>query len=155
MAKELPVQRIKELLRYDEETGNLYWKTSGSGRLGIDTKAGYLRKSGYVVIGIEGSVYAAHRVVYALAYSQSIVGCVDHIDGNTSNNRLSNLREVSASVNQQNNKARGTCLDRGRWRASIRKNYKRTYLGYFDTEEAAHQAYLEAKKIYHPEARRN
>ena len=41
-----------------------------------------------------------------------------------------------------------------KWRASIRINTKPIHIGYFDTEEEAHQAYLQAKEKYHiiPEA---
>ena len=155
MAKELPVQRIQELLRYDEETGNLYWKIDRTGFAKIGKVAGSTDKDGYTVVKIDGSLYKAHRVIYALSYSLSSFGEIDHIDGSPDNNRLSNLREVSRNVNQQNNSVRGTFQRKGRWNAQIKANLKTFHLGLFDTEEAAHQAYLEAKKIHHPEARRN
>jgi len=156
MTKELPLQRIRELLRYDEETGHLYWKIVGGRRAKGDTAAGYLhRLSGYVKIKIDYNIYFAHRVIYALASSQTSFGFLDHINGDRSDNRLLNLREVSSAVNAQNNKVRGTFLDRGRWRSKIETNAKVTNLGSFNTEEEAHAAYLAAKKIYHPEARRN
>tara|TARA_R110000796_G_C14254252_1_gene399027 strand:- start:2 stop:469 length:468 start_codon:yes stop_codon:yes gene_type:complete len=155
MAKELPLQRISELFRYDEETGNLYWKIDRGQRGKINTVAGHLGPYGYVLVGFDNKLYRAHRIIYALAYAQSPLKDIDHIDGDRSNNRLINLREVSRSVNLQNNKSRGTAVFRDRWQAGIRVNSKRKHLGHFDTEEEAHQAYLAAKKIYHPEARRN
>lgn len=36
----------------------------------------------------------------------------------------------------------------GKFRASIKVNNKKIYLGYFDTPEEAHEAYLYAEKIY-------
>ena len=155
MAKELPLHRICELLRYDKETGNLYWKIGRRKTAKIDTVAGSLESIGYIVVKIDGSKYKAHRIIYALAYLKSAFGDIDHIDGDRRNNRLDNLREVSRSVNAQNNKARGTTRSAGRWKAQIETNYKKKNLGLFDTEEEAHAAYLAAKKIYHPEARRN
>lgn len=155
MAKELPLQRICELFRYDEETGNLYWKIDRGQHGKIDTVAGHLSPSGYVLVGFDNKIYRAHRIIYALAYAQSPLKDIDHIDGDRSNNRLINLREVSRSVNLQNNKVRGTWLIGSRWEAKIVTNQKQTYLGRFDTEAEAHQAYLAAKKIYHPEAKRN
>jgi excinuclease UvrABC ATPase subunit len=155
MLKELPLQRISELFRYDEETGSLYWKINRGRRGKINTVAGNLNPSGYVHVRIDGILYKAHRVIYALAYLKSHILEIDHIDGDRSNNRLGNLREVSRSVNTQNTKARGTWKWQGRWKAQIMANYKKISLGSFDTEEEAHQAYLAAKKIYHPEAKRN
>ena len=154
MAKELPLQRIYELLKYDEESGNLLWKTDR-----LNTKAGKvagcLNTAGYVQVYLDNVPYYAHRIIYALSFSQKAFEFIDHVDGNRSNNRLNNLREVSSAANAQNNKVRGTTLSRYGWCSSITTNYQQKHLGYFDTEEEAHQAYLEAKKIYHPEARRN
>lgn len=78
---------------------------------------------------------------------------VDHIDGNKTNNNLNNLRWVTSSENQHNRKsARGISWHKGakKWQAIIGVNGKRKHLGYYDTEEEARQAYLKAKKIYHP-----
>lgn len=154
MANDLPLQRISELLRYEEETGNLLWKISrGAAKMG--TVAGFLSRGGYIQVRIDYTLYYAHRIIYALAHSQSSLTVIDHIDGNPRNNRLLNLREVSQGVNLQNNKVRGTYARGVRWRAKIETNYKQKHLGCFDTEAEAHAAYLAAKKIYHPEAKRN
>lgn len=78
---------------------------------------------------------------------------VDHIDGNKLNNALGNLRWVSKSENMQNKKtAKGYYWNKTakKWHAHIRSNWKYIYLGLHDTEEEARQAYLNAKKIYHP-----
>ena len=155
MAKELPLQRIYELLRYDEELGTLTWKMNRGGNIKEGTVAGCVNTAGYVQVYIDNVPYYAHRVIYALATSQKSIKFIDHIDGDRRNNRLSNLREVSSAINAQNNKARGTNLSRDGWCSSIATNYQQKHLGYFDTEEEAHFAYLTAKKLYHPEARRN
>lgn len=79
---------------------------------------------------------------------------IDHIDHNKLNNRKSNLRIVTREENNQNNKAKGYSWDKGnnRWRAQIGLNGKTKLLGLYKTESEARQAYLEAKKIYHPTA---
>jgi len=80
---------------------------------------------------------------------------VDHINGDTYDNRLSNLRMVTRAENLQNQKrAKGCTWDKnkGKWQARISANKKTISLGYHDTEEEAKQAYLNAKKIYHPSA---
>ncbi|KAB2380216.1 AP2/ERF family transcription factor [Bacillus toyonensis] len=70
---------------------------------------------------------------------------VDHIDINPNNNTRDNLRVCSLKQNNQNKKSKGYFLDRksGKWRACVKSNGKRIYLGLHDTEEKAHKAYKE------------
>ena len=78
---------------------------------------------------------------------------VDHIDSDTFNNHMSNLRWVTANENMHNLKsANGYCWDKHaqKWKAYIRLNNKLIHLGVYNTEEEARQTYLDAKKIYHP-----
>lgn len=75
---------------------------------------------------------------------------VDHINGNTLDNRRSNLRIVSNRENQSNQKRHrsgklvGSRFNKKtkKWSSKIRMNGKEIYLGYFSTEIEAHQAYL-------------
>ena len=78
---------------------------------------------------------------------------VDHIDGNRINNHINNLRVVNRQQNQWNQtKAKGYIYLQklNKYRSQIGVDYKLIYLGFYDTEEEAHQAYLNAKIIYHP-----
>ncbi len=79
--------------------------------------------------------------------------------GNRSNNRLSNLRDVSQAMNIQNerkprsnNKSGflGVKANRGLWKAEISIDGKTKFLGRFKTPEEAHQVYVEAKRKLHP-----
>jgi hypothetical protein len=94
-----------------------------------------------------------HRFVYELAYGSIPEGLqIDHIDGNRTNNFLSNLRLVSHQQNQWNrHTAKGYTWHKPakKWMAYIILNNKKKHLGYYDTEAEARQAYLDAKKIYH------
>ena len=75
---------------------------------------------------------------------------VDHINGNTLDNRLSNLRVVTQSENLFNTKLyssnttgyKGVCYDKhaGKYKASIRLNGKSKHLGLYSTAEEAHTA---------------
>lgn len=80
---------------------------------------------------------------------------VDHIDGDGLNNRRANLRIGSQSQNCVNRRTtpgahlRGTRPKRGKWQAYIKLDGKQRSLGYFETEAAAHAAYLrEAARLH-------
>lgn len=74
---------------------------------------------------------------------------IDHIDGNGLNNQKNNLRFATVRENAQNQhrikSSRFPGVDwresLGKWRASIRIGKKKVYLGLFDVEEEAFQAY--------------
>jgi hypothetical protein len=83
---------------------------------------------------------------------------LDHINGVRDDNRIANLRCVSASDNlnnqrtpHTNNKSGylGVSPFRGKWRAVIQIEGKQVHLGVFDTPEEAHHAYIEAKRTHH------
>lgn len=77
---------------------------------------------------------------------------VDHIDRDTRNNRIENLRYIIEQKNNFNRKnTKGCCFVefRNKWMSYIKINSKFINLGYYDTYEEAHLKYLDAKKIYH------
>tara|TARA_R110000803_G_scaffold81554_1_gene147510 strand:- start:266 stop:748 length:483 start_codon:yes stop_codon:yes gene_type:complete len=102
--------------------------------------------------------FLLHRLVYWLhnpewdIMDSSMENHIDHIDGNPLNNNIENLRVVTNQENQWNRtKAKGYYWFKRdkNWKAEIRLNGKCIYLGCFDNEIDAHNAYLDAKKIYH------
>lgn len=74
---------------------------------------------------------------------------VDHMDSNTLNNQLSNLRICSVSDNNRNRVqksfTKGYYFNKQRncWQAQIRINGKRIYLGRFKDEFMAKEAYIQ------------
>ena len=145
-------------LDFDLKSGIIRWKTQRSRNIKPGQIAGNISKVGYRSIKIDGKSYLAHRLVWLFAAGDWPKGDLDHINGDKLDNRISNLREANKSQNGANKHAirsglKGCCWNRGnnKWQASIRKNGKRTFLGYFDTEQEAHDAYCSAALIYHGE----
>jgi hypothetical protein len=114
--------------------------------------------NGYKYIKIKPKSYYLHRINYYAHYptwdihnSCNKTNSIDHIDIDKTNNYIENLRVLTHQHNQWNRICKGCywCKRCQKWRARIIVNGKQKYLGLFDLEEDAHQAYLEAKKIYH------
>lgn len=83
---------------------------------------------------------------------------VDHVNGNSLDNRIANLRICTHAENMRNQKAyknaksgfKGVYRYKNRtWTAQIQINGKKKNLGYFETPEKAHAAYVAAAKELH------
>lgn len=158
---------------YQPETGDLVWRAAGEKHFGdavaqkkwntryAGTKAGYKRKDGRVVVGYNGMKFAAHRVAYCIYYGRWPSGEVDHINGDPSDNRISNLREVDRQENMRNAKrnARNSSgrtgvrqYRNGKWHAYIFVDRKMKHLGFFDDVSDAVEARASAEKElgFHP-----
>ena len=110
------------------------------------------RTGGYLGGQFDSKPVLAHRVIFYL-YHGYMPEIVDHWDGDTRNNAISNLRPSSASENQHNRLAKGYHrMKCGRFDAQICVGRKKRSLGYFHTEAEARAAYLAAKATQHPTA---
>jgi hypothetical protein len=146
--------RLKGLLSYDPSTGVFVRLVRTSNRVRVGDAAGSRDANGYLCIRVGGKTVKAHRLAWLYMHGCWPTGEVDHINGDKSDNRIANLRDVSKSVNQQNRRSvRGYSRDGGRWKAQIRANGRCLHLGCFSTEQEAHAAYLAAKVNFHEQAR--
>lgn len=157
---ELTQSRLKELLHYDSETGKFTWQMTLCNRAVKGNAAGHKNGRGYWCIGFGGMVYSAHRLAWLYVYGSFPKNDIDHINGDKTDNRISNLRDVETYVNCQNRK-RARSGNRsgvlgvgwnkriGKWAAQIRVSGKSKHIGYFDTPEQAGLAYIEAKRQFH------
>ena len=154
-------EEVNKVLRYDEASGKLYWKIRTSNRINIGDEAGRLNSSGYAVIGLRTKTYYAHRLAWFLSTGNWPENQIDHINGERADNRFVNLRQATNKDNCQNkrsaigvdkeNRLLGAYFHRpsGKFLAMIGVDGKSKYLGYFDTKEQEHQAYLSVKRKLH------
>jgi hypothetical protein len=130
---------------YDKETGKIF----GERRFEIKRK----NKDGYILIGsnhLKGHLLAHHFAWYMI-YGNVNFKMIDHINRNPNDNRICNLRDVSNQKNMFNTNAKGyTYKSKSKkYIAQIKLDYKNIYLGSYDSEEEARQAYISAKSVYH------
>ena len=158
----LPMAGLEKVLRYDADTGLLYWTVHIYRIKKPGDLAGHMNTRGYIEVRYNRKTYQAHRIAWYL-YTGIDPGdmMVEHIDTNSTNNRISNLRLATAK-NNATNKSKGvgtTSKYKGvsyykksnRWQSSIRVDGVAMYLGYFDTELEAHAAYCKAAANLHGE----
>jgi len=135
-------QRLKEVLRYNEDTGEFIWLVGNfKGEAAGSIKT---RERGRIMICIDRKFYKAHRLVWLYMTGEWPNGIIDHIDRNPSNNRWPNLRIATISENGVNRDhplgvlgARGIDERCGGYRAKIKVNGKAHYLGTFSSLEYA------------------
>ena len=151
--RQLPhISLIRPLLKYNARTGRF------SGKAGVRVGSG-----GYVYVSLLGTNYVGHRLAWFLHHGECPARMqIDHINGIRHDNRLRNLRLVTAKKNARNSKKRrdntsgvtGVGWDKARrnWRAQIALNGKNKHLGSFSSIADAVHARRKAEKKYgfHP-----
>jgi hypothetical protein len=160
--KPLPsLERVNELLSYNEATGRLHWKVSVARWIKIGDEAGTYGHCA-VDVTIDKATYRAHRIIWLLVTERDPGNLlIDHVNGDFHDNRVDNLRLATSRQNQCNQKVRidntsglkGVAWDKNRrkWTAAIHVNKKRIALGRYDSKEKAYAAYCEAARKLHGE----
>ena len=153
------IARLQEVFVYQPQTGVLSWRVRMGARGIPGSKAGSGSAQGYQVVGVDGRRNLfVHRIAWAIHYGEWPAGEVDHINGDRSDNRIANLRDVATHQNHQNmRKARsdnktgllGVSPHKGRFRAQIQADGRKRWIGEFDTAQAAYSAYVNAKRELH------
>ena len=151
-------QELKTLLHYDPPTGVFRWRHEPKRGMQPWDVAGNIDRQGYVQIKIGGKVLMAHRLAWLYVHGE-LPKQVDHKNMTRSDNRIDNLRAADNSCNgmnkrmQSNNTTgyKGVTFHKGtgRYHAKIQANGVRKSLGYYETAEQAHKAYMTAAGELH------
>ncbi|MDR5008328.1 HNH endonuclease signature motif containing protein [Agrobacterium fabacearum] len=154
------IERLRSLISYDAETGKFTWRprveTRGYERRFNREKAGQfagdITNKGYVRVKIEGVTYSGHRLAWMLHYGEEPEKDIDHINRKRDDNRISNLRLATPTLNGGNQSissnntsgAKGVYFVKktGRWRARIFFGDGSISLGTYADRESAKDAYM-------------
>jgi len=92
---------IRELFTYRD--GALYWAVRNNPRIKVgDVSGGLDNSSGRWEVRIAGKNYKRSRLVWAFHNGDPGELQIDHINGDKTDDRIDNLRAVSASINSHN-----------------------------------------------------
>ena len=154
----ITLQELKDNLKYDPDTGNFCWIKRKNGRV-FNSVPGNTLPNGYKRIGIDGTNYLCHRLAWLYMTGEMPNKVIDHIDGDPSNNKFNNLREVEQATNVQNikkatkaNKSSGLLgvsyhARDNLWRARIMINRKDKCIGYFKSKATGQPLLSGALKV--------
>ena len=155
---ELTAEQLRSILNYEPATGIFTRKIGSANQVKAGDIAGCPGGDGYLQIRVQSRKYQAHRLAWLYVYGEWPEGQIDHINRNRSDNRISNLRDVTQKQNLQNagKRSNNTSGHSGvrwykqssKWVAVITHNYNRIHLGYFNTMEEAISARKASEKLY-------
>lgn len=142
--------RLHGLFEYRD--GDLYRKKNGK-------LAGHKHILGYLKVRVDGKIYMGHRLIYKMFNKDFDGGFLDHINNNTMDNRIENLRLASRAENNQNSVLRkdnssgvkGVSWNQRdkRWTVAIGINGKRKHFGNYKDLELAELVSWEVRDKFH------
>jgi len=158
----LTVERIRNVLDYNPETGALKWRIALSRRTSVGSEAGVKGTNGRRYVQVLGEKLLAHRLIWFYVHGVWPTANISPKNGDYDDLRLENLREQSlsetsfkgfrATSNKSGIKGVSWSSNKNRWLAVITRDYRRYHIGYFITKEEAAAAY-EAANLESPDKR--
>ena len=149
--------------KVDTENGIVYWASRPSNRVLVGQEAGtekeQLDGKKYWVISLDYRKIKRSHLIYLFVHGFQCKQQIDHINGDSLDDRAVNLRAATITQNAWNHKpvARrinlptGVRNSLGRYQARITVNKKVIYLGVYDTPEEAAIIYQQKRKEYYGE----
>jgi hypothetical protein len=155
----MDANELRRLFRYDAETGQFTRLVTSSHNAKAGQIAGCRNRSGYLVIRIDDRLYYAHRLAWLYVYGEWPQNDTDHINGDKSDNRLSNLRPATRSQNcinkpETKRNTSGVCgvgRFKDKWRAYIHVDGRYISLGHYESKDQAVSARRDAERQYYGE----
>lgn len=160
----ITADELRRLLAYDPDTGVFTWraKSARNSYARVGDVAGWINKKyGYRRISVMATQHQAHRLAWLYVHGEWPAQFIDHVNGDRSDNRFSNLRLATHAENMCNRpkprtntsgyKGVSWCRRDRRWRVKIKVNGQHHHIGRFATQDEAHAAYCEAAKKLHGE----
>jgi hypothetical protein len=155
----LEPDRIRTLLDYDPASGVMTWRNCSkfhSEKNGQEAGVPTPKQSGkqYQKITIDGRKYSRSRLAFAWMTGRWPAECIDHINGNSLDDRWENLREATALENAWNHKRRARQTElpmgvrraaSGRFVARIAQFGRLHTIGTFDSVAEAEAAYRQER----------
>ena len=149
---------LKNILRYEPETGKWFWLVQKSQNTPIGSEAGALNGQGYHYVWIDYIQYWGAQLAWFYVYGEWH-DRLDHADRNHSNGRICNLRPCTRAQNRHNAKTNANNeagvkgvryrKDAMKWQARIQVDGRPISLGHFNTMEEAKVAYEAGARRYY------
>lgn len=151
-----PVEVLREYFSYDPETGIVERIKANKYRPNALGPVGSVQACGGLYVKFQGSQLKLHRLAWKLITGVEPPRYIDHKNGDPSDNRWSNLRAATHQGNMANCLRPGKYLPgvkwhNGLWQAQATSRSCRKYLGSFDTEQKAHDAFVNWHRDYYGE----
>lgn len=155
----MSIDRMRQFLDYDPDTGKFVWlkKRTMNSTANVGDEAGSIDENGYRRLMFDGKKIRAHRLAF-LFMGMAMPEQVDHINGDRSDNRWSNLRPSSAQVNPKNACRRkdsrtavtGVTFSKqhGKWKVRVNRAGVTEYLGLFSNLLDAAAARISKQNSY-------
>jgi hypothetical protein len=163
MTKHILTQEdLKKYFRYNDVTGIFTWITPTSNRVKIGSVAGcYDKDRNRYFIRINGYLYLSHRLAWLYMTGEWPNDVIDHINGDSSDNRYCNLRSCSQMQNTWNaklsikntsgHKGVSWSKERKKWVVMIKSGDKYKHIGRFIKKQDAINAMESARRKMHGE----